>query len=180
MTEPGEPLLDAWRINARVTSFLVESLPADLWSASLPGSPRRTFRSLAAHLHNSRRLWMRSLATGAGIPLPAPVDRLGVTPAALAAALGESGGRILLMLEAGLANGCSFPGVSRPFFYGAMPRNVALFVAYAVSHEAHHRGQVVLSGGAVGRPLPQEVTAGLWQWSARVREARVLRGPHLV
>ena len=84
------------------------------------------------------------------------------------------------MLEAGLANGCSFPGVSRPFFYGAMPRNVALFVAYAVSHEAHHRGQLVLSARALGRPLPPEVTAGLWQWSARVREARVLRGPHLV
>jgi hypothetical protein len=37
--------LDAWRINERVTTFLVEHIPPGLWDASLPRSPRLRWRS---------------------------------------------------------------------------------------------------------------------------------------
>jgi hypothetical protein len=54
-------LVDAWRTNNRVTMFLIEQLPADLWSVPVPGAPRRTVRMVAAHLHNSRCRWIRAL-----------------------------------------------------------------------------------------------------------------------
>src|SRR5947199_5315755 len=46
-----EMLLDAWRTNNRVTIFLVEHLPRELWGATVPGAPRRTVRMIAGHIH---------------------------------------------------------------------------------------------------------------------------------
>lgn len=172
MTSPKEAVLEAWRINDRVTSFLVESIPAAIWASGLPASPRRTVRGVAAHLHNSRCSWMRSLAVGTAIPIPSPVDRLAVTRRGLVAALKSSGRAVLLMLGAGQEAGGAFPGVSSAFVWGAMPRNVVLFTAYAVSHEAHHRGQLLLMARELGHRLPPEVAAGLWQWSSRLKESR--------
>jgi uncharacterized damage-inducible protein DinB len=176
MSTTDEAVLDAWRINARVTGFLVERLPARVWDQALPGSPRRTVRSLSAHLHNARRLWLRGLGVGAGIRLPAAVDPRRVTQHELVRALEASGRAILALLEAGLANGGDFPGVKGPFYFGAMPRDAALFVAYATAHEAHHRGQLVMAARALGCRLPASAVAGLWQWSSRLHEARAGKG----
>lgn len=171
MREEHRRLLEAWRINDRITTFLVERIPPALWTAALPASPRRTVRSIGAHLHNTRCNWLKSLAAGAGVAVPARVDRASATPTAVATALRRSDEQILLMLQAGFDNGGDFPGVSSAFVWGAIPRNVPLFVAYAVSHEAHHRGQVLLMARELGQRLPREVVAGLWQWSSRRKEA---------
>jgi uncharacterized damage-inducible protein DinB len=172
MNAQDDPVLDAWRINNRVTTLLVEAIPPALWGAAVPGSPRRTIRSIAAHLHNTRGLWLRSLAVGASLAIPARVDASDVTPHALAKALDGSGQQVLLMIQAGLRNGGQFPQVPTAFIYGAMPRNVVLFVGYALSHEGHHRGQILLSARALRQKLPPEVTAALWQWSSRLKETR--------
>ncbi len=172
MTTPDESLLDAWRICDRATILLVESLPDALWPLALSGAPRRAVRNVAAHLHNCRASWLKSLATGAGIPVPPSLDPKSATRARTVAALGRSGGAILRLLGAGIENGGELPGVASAFFYGAMPRNAVLFCAYAVSHEAHHRGQLLLMARQLGHRLPQAIVGGLWQWSSRLREAR--------
>jgi len=41
-----------------------------------------------------------------------------------------------------------------------------------VAHEGHHRGQIVLLARQTGHRLPGEITAGLWQWSQRAKEAK--------
>jgi uncharacterized damage-inducible protein DinB len=172
MSTPEESLLDAWRICQRVTTQLVESLPEALWPLALSGAPRRPVRNVAVHLHNCRGLWLKSLAQGAGIAVPANLDPQSATRARTVAALGKSGEAILRLLRAGVENGGEFPGVASAFHYGAMPRNAVLFCAYALSHEAHHRGQLVVMARQLGHRLPQAAVAGLWQWSSRLREAR--------
>jgi len=166
-----ESILNAWRINSRVTAFLVEQLPADLWTLGLPGAPRRTVRSIAVHLHNCRCLWLNSLARASGIAVPRQVDRATASPAEVLAALALSADAVERLLHAGLANGGPFPGVKSPFIYGAMPRDAVLFCGYALSHEAHHRGQLVVAARALGHRLPPAAINGLWQWSSRLREA---------
>lgn len=172
MSDPDETLFDAWRIGNRVTILLVESLPDALWPLALSGAPRRAVRNVAVHLHNCRGLWLKSLGRGAGIAAPANLDPKSATRARSVAALGRSGEAILRLLRAGVENGGEFPGVASAFHYGAMPRNAFLFCAYALSHEAHHRGQLVVMARQLGHRLPPPVVNALWQWSSRLREAR--------
>ena len=49
-------LILAWRTNDRVTRYLVEHLPGDVWDREVPGVPRLTVRHVATHLHNSRTI----------------------------------------------------------------------------------------------------------------------------
>src|SRR5918994_5751375 len=68
-------LLAAWRTNNRVTIFLLEHLTPELWSATVPGAPRRTVRMIAGHLHNARCMWIKTLGLEHGIVSPCVINR---------------------------------------------------------------------------------------------------------
>src|SRR5947209_19803373 len=80
-------LLAAWRTNNRVTIYLVEHLPHELWGATVPGAPRRTVRMIAGHIHNARCMWVKTLGKEHGIVVPRPVNRHKVSPNELLPAL---------------------------------------------------------------------------------------------
>lgn len=75
-----EVILDAWKTNNRVTVYLVEHLPIELWEATVPGAPRRTVRMIAGHLHNARCMWIKTLGEEYGIRVPRAVNRHKVGP----------------------------------------------------------------------------------------------------
>ena len=164
-----ETILAAWKTSHRVTTFLVESLPADLWTATIPGTARRTFRTLAAHLHNTRCMWVRTLGQLHGIVPPPRVDRQHVQRRQLVAAMNRSSaavGRLLLF-------GCDHDGripPTRSYVWRNLPLDVGHVLAYLVAHEAHHRGQMILAARQLGHPLSPEITGGIWQWTKRARE----------
>ena len=68
-------LLAAWRTSNKVTTRLVQQLPDGVWEVAVPGVPRRTVRMIAAHLHNSRCSWVRTLGSEHGVIVPERVDR---------------------------------------------------------------------------------------------------------
>src|SRR5580765_7919973 len=70
-----DAILDTWRSSNRVTVFLVEHLPPELWAAAVPGAPRRTVRMIAGHLHNARCSWIKILGQELGVTVPRSVDR---------------------------------------------------------------------------------------------------------
>jgi hypothetical protein len=96
-------ILSAWRTNNRITGELIERLPDVLWNASVPGVPRRTIRMIAAHLHNARRSWIRTLGSEHGVPVPDRVDQRVVSRRQLVAALKRSNRGMEALLELGLA-----------------------------------------------------------------------------
>jgi uncharacterized damage-inducible protein DinB len=167
----GESILDAWRTNERVMAFLVESLPSTLWSAALPGAPRRTVQRLAAHIHNSRCRWVRTLGELQGITAPPLVDAARVSRRALIPALRRSGRGIRELLVLGLEQDGTIPAPST-YVWRNLPLDVGHVLTYFVAHEAHHRGQIVMAARALGHRLPPEVVNGLWQWTTRSRETR--------
>jgi uncharacterized damage-inducible protein DinB len=153
-------LIAAWRINNRVTIFLIENLPAELWSKKVPGNARRTIRSIAAHIHNTRCMWIKTIGKRHGVKVPASVDLRNVTRSDLKRALGRSSRGIIELMRLGASRGGSVPSAAWQNF----PTDLATFLSYFVAHEAHHRGQLVLLARQLGHPLPNDVTSGLWQW----------------
>ena len=167
--ELRDTLLNAWKTNNRVTIFLIENLPPELWNAKLPAAPRRTIQMLAGHLHNARCMWIKTLGKAHGIAVPKSVNRHEVNPKDLAAALQHSGNGILNLLKLGCDQGGSIPA-SSAYVWRNLPLDVGHVLTYFVAHEAHHRGQIVMVARQLGCRLPAEVANGLWLWSKRSRE----------
>ena len=162
----GEALIAAWRTNHHVTTYLIENLPVELWSKSVPGAPRRTIRTIAAHIHNTRCMWIKMIGASHGVAAPRNVNARTVRAAELTRALARSNEGMIQLIRLGMARGGSIP----PAAWQNFPTDLVHFLSYFVAHEAHHRGQLCMLARQLGHRLPAEVTAGLWQWKKRARE----------
>lgn len=168
----GNTLIDAWKTNDRVTTFLVGHLSDELLNSTVPGAPRRTVRMIAGHIHNARCMWIRTLGKEFGIRVPDSVDRYKVERKELLGSLEDSGRGIAGLLNLGLERGGVIPA-SPNYKFRNLPLDVGHVLAYFVAHEAHHRGQIVAIARELGCRLPADVTSGIWQWSKRSKESHV-------
>ena len=164
-------ILNAWSTTDRVTTFLVEQLPDALWGAAVPGSPRRTIRVIASHMHNARCSWIKTLGKPHGVAVPKPVDRHRATRSQLVRALKRSGPGIAGLLALALERDGQIPPTPA-YVWRNLPLDVGHVLTYFVAHEGHHRGQIVLVARQLGHRLPANVTDGLWQWTKRSAEAQ--------
>jgi len=162
-------VIDSWRTNSRVTSYLFENLPDPLWDIAIPGAPRRTIRMIAGHLHNARCSWVKTLGSEHGIAVPVSVDRRNVTRRQLLAALKRSSKGVEALLELGVAHGGRVPP-SKRYVWRNLPFDVPHILTYLISHEAHHRGQIVMLARELDHRLPHDVSDGLWHFTKRAKE----------
>ncbi|HUI66151.1 MAG TPA: DinB family protein [Bacteroidota bacterium] len=156
-------LLSAWQTNNRVTTQLIQHLPSALWELPVPGAPRRTIRAIAAHIHNARCMWIKTLGREHGITSPSRVDHHRVSPRQLVAAMKRSSAGIEALLRLGLASRGQVPP-SRGYVWRNLSLDVGHVLTYFIAHEAHHRGQIVMVVRLSGHRLPKEIKGGLWQW----------------
>ena len=166
-----ESLLAAWATTNRTTIFLIEHLPPALWTAAVPGAPRRTVRMIAGHLHNARCMWVKTLGRPHGIAVPASVDRRRASRAQVIAALKRSDRAMAALLDFACEHAGRIPPTPA-YVWRNLPLDVGHVLTYFVVHEGHHRGQIVMLARQLGHRLPPEVVNGLWLWSKRSAEAR--------
>jgi uncharacterized damage-inducible protein DinB len=155
-------LLASWQTSNRVTAELIRSLPPKLWDLTPPGAKGRTVQAIAAHLHNARCMWLKTLGRDHGIKAPARVDHKRVTQRQLIAALKQSSSAMESLFKLGFDSG------ELPASKGYVWRNLSLdlghVVTYFIAHEAHHRGQIVMVARQTGHRLPRTAAGKLWWW----------------
>jgi len=168
----GDPLGEVVRsfaINEEINQLLIGKLDPAAWRAKVPGSRTRTIAAIFVHMHHVRRKWIRLSAPH--LPLPAELDR-SCTQAQARKALKASGARCMEMIEHLLtaSQELSSPLKKEPKFLRdgwarAWPAG-PMMVAYMITHEAHHRGQVCLLANLLGFKLPGAVTSRMWRWES--------------
>jgi uncharacterized damage-inducible protein DinB len=155
-------LVESYAVNERMNQIVLEHLHPAAWRASPPGRKVRTIAAIITHVHNIRRKWVKLSAPHIG--LAAPLDRASCTQEQARVALVESAAGCSEMLAQALSR--RQPAVStflRDGWASPWPAGAAM-VAYMISHDAHHRGQVCMLAHQLGFPLPTQAAHGIWGW----------------
>ncbi|HYK12139.1 MAG TPA: DinB family protein [Gemmatimonadales bacterium] len=153
-------LLSAYSASARINQYLVERLHPSLWRVKVPGAKVRTIAALVAHVHNCGLVYLRRAAPK--VPVPPELDRFSVTQKEAARVLGAKRKAVLRIVTQCLREERRLDGWSSG--------NAAMFLAYYMSHDAHHRGQIVTLARLLGHPISTKTMSGMWQWGVRSRE----------
>jgi uncharacterized damage-inducible protein DinB len=169
-TEPSladlrDVIIETWAVNDAMNQLLLEHLDPPAWRAQLPGTRSnrtRTIGAMVAHIHNCRLNWLRLNAPH--LKRSAPLDPYRCTLRQASAALKKSAAQCTRMLADALSMS---PGRKvKTFSRGWLrpwPAGGAMF-AYMFSHEAHHRGQIILLAHQLGYRLPSAAWGGIWNW----------------
>jgi uncharacterized damage-inducible protein DinB len=159
-------LIETYAVNDSMNQLLLKHLDPRAWRAKPPGVSGRDGRTIAAifaHLHNCRLVWIKWSAPH--LKVPAPLDPARCTQKQAAAAHARSAARCLEMLTDVLSTSSNrrVKTFSRGSWTRTWPAGATMF-AYMFSHEAHHRGQIILLAHQLGFRLPDNAAYGSWQW----------------
>ena len=149
--------LETWDIHNRINLYLLEAIePAALGSYS--ASKGRSAGEQFAHLHNVRLMWLKAAAPELLDSLVKIEKEQAHDKQLLRKSLLTSGEAIRSLL--------SRSAQSEGKVKGFKPHATA-FLGYLISHESHHRGQIVLSLKQAGHPVDKKTAYGIWEWGVR-------------
>jgi len=149
------PLVEAWRMNNRVSLFLLESISEE--DLDTPLEKGKSARAQFAHLVNVRRMWLKMYARDL-LDAPEKSDRRKASKKELVRGLESTCEAIAAMIERAGSLDTKLKGART---------HIAAQVASFFAHEGFHRGQVELLFRQAGRELPREVQLGVWEWWKR-------------
>jgi len=162
LAEVRDTLLETYAINDAMNQLLLAHLDPRAWRAQLPGQKGkgRTIAAIFAHLHNNRLTWLRNSAPH--LNCPAPLDPHRCSMRQVAAAHRKSAAQCLRMLTDALSAKPKrrVRKFSRDGWVPTWPAGGTMF-AYMFSHEAHHRGQILMLARQLGYRVPEP---NVWQW----------------
>jgi len=155
MNELQEQLADAWRTNCRINRLLIESISDDGWLCTLSKRGGRGVAGEFAHMHNLRlaQLEKRGKDLAAGVPKLKPSEQ--PSKEIMLAALDASDPAIEALLCGVLGGEPKRRGFRKGIF---------TTLSYFVSHEAHHRGRMLLTLKVSGETLDRTTQMQIWGW----------------
>ena len=157
MAEILRDLLEAWGLHNAIHLYILDWVPEEglqavtLLKTGKPSTGRNVGR-IFAHLHEVRCAWLeRDRDRAADLPR----FEGGETPdrGRLSQALALSGERVAATVRAAVEG-------ERPL--KSWKRSPVSWLAYLVSHESHHRGQIAQALKQSGIRSPGEVSYGVW------------------
>jgi uncharacterized damage-inducible protein DinB len=155
-----QALLKTFAINEKANQLLLSQVAEAAWRADPPTGEGRSIRSIAAHMHQVRLMWLKAADKTGKHPTKLDPDK--ATRAQVQTSLKASAAAIHALLETALGT----PDGRVPNF----KPNVVAFVGYLIAHDSYHRGQIAMLSRQVGHRLPQQTGFALWEWGKLWRE----------
>lgn len=149
-------IIETWMINNRVNLMLIDAISEEGMKCALSKKGGRTVELQFAHMHNVR-LWRlenyaKKLMNGL-----AEIDKEGMISKEL---LKENLIQSADVMAIWIGQGVDEYGKIKGFKRGLIP-----MLGYMVAHEAHHRGNIILTLKECGHKVPQEIQYGIWDWN---------------
>ena len=148
-------IIETWEINNKIDLYLLNAIEEDHLS-SISSSKGRSVAEHFAHMHNVRLMWLKE-AMPELLTTVEKIEKENITKKNLVAQLIKSGSAISKMIERALEEGK---------LKGFKPHPTA-FLGYIISHESHHRGQIILCLKQSGHPVGKKILFGLWEWGTK-------------
>ena len=146
-------LADTWHLNNRVNLRLLDALTDEQLAATI--LPRgKAVTSYFVHIHMARFYWLERRAR-------ALAKRLKKIPSGTAS-------RTTLrqaLIDSGEAMGELFAEAERTGCIKGTKLGPVAFLGYALAHEGHHRGQILLHLKIAKQPLDRATGYSLWYWN---------------
>ncbi len=150
-----DPIIDTWEINNKINGYLINAIEEGCF-ADISSSKGRTVGEQFAHIHNVRLMWL-SAAMPELLPAVKKIEKDNITKQLIIQQFDKSGKAVSLMIDNGLRTGK---------IKNFKPHPTA-FLGYLIAHEAHHRGQIVLSLKQSGHAPDKKILFGLWEWGTK-------------
>ena len=146
-------LTETWHINNRVNLRLLDALTDEQLAATI--LPRgKAVTSYFVHMHMARIYWLERHAR-------ALAKNLKKIPGGTAprATLRQA------LIDSGEAMGELFAEAERTGHIKGAKLGPVAFLGYALAHEGHHRGQILLHLKIAKKPLDRATGYSLWYWN---------------
>ena len=156
MASIEQQIIETWRAHNRMMMFILDHIPDDALKATLSSRGGRDIGRQFAHIHMVR-VWHAEASNKKSVKgLATFEDGKSPDKKELLRALEQSGKAI----ESYLLRMIEKTGTVDNFKRSAVP-----ILGYFISHEAHHRGSIMLILKQTDFKIPERLRWGIWDWN---------------
>ncbi|MGH2552330.1 MAG: DinB family protein [Chitinophagaceae bacterium] len=150
-----DQLKNAWQINCKMNMLLIDNTTDTGMQKTLSTRGGRTVNLQWVHIHNVRMQWL-DICAGDVFKKYNILDKdAAFNRKEMRKAFEDSDKGIEELICRSWDNG----GKVKGFKKGVIP-----MLGYFISHESHHRGNILLTLKQCGEKIPDTVKWGLWEW----------------